>query len=358
MTRYLVDEQSTTLLRTWSTGCGDWAALVAPLPPAAGTARHQCLAAELTSLSNELWRCYTHPPQDPDAEVNTDDWRRQQTRHTFSTVIASVMNPELPDGNGSLLVSGDPVGEAAHRVGRALLEIGDESIRAAVRADVEAELQAVENAERGQLTGRAGQAAVLSRSDPVAAHIVAADTVLRQNLLDAWAGLRELEPTAAAVAAAHWLKAAVHAVARFTRMPARRVLSTADDEIGTDHRAAAEILALLDHAGTYDVVTYEVDRALQVAEGYVDGIDQDAGEEEIIELTLLNPQRPAPDLLDELLDSIHSCRHLYARYVEKKAADTADPLDDAAVDAAFCDAVRAQAGRAKPDLAPSSSSAR
>ncbi|BFU43888.1 hypothetical protein [Krasilnikovia sp. MM14-A1004] len=344
MTRYVVDEQNAALMRTWSTGRGDWAAMVSPLPAAAGTQRHQLLAAELTGLSHELWRCYTHPPHaDPDTEVNTEDWRRQQNRETFSTVIASVISPNLPDENGNLIVEYDPVGEGAHRVGRALQEIGDRAVLDAVRVDIEAELQAVEDAERGELVGRAGQATVLSRSDASAAQVAAADAILRENPLDAWTALRELEPTAAAIAAAQWLKAAVEAVAGFARLPARRVLAIADDEDGTEHRAAAGILSLLDHLGAYDIVTYEVARALQIAEGYVLDLDEEDNDEGVVELTVLNPQRPAPDLLEELLDSIRSCGQLYTRYSEEKSTAEREPQDSATSDALFCDAVRAKA---------------
>lgn len=344
MTRYVLDEADTILMRTWSTGRGEWAAPVCPLPAGVEVERLQVLAAELTGLSTELWRCYTRPPSpDADDEVNSEDWRRQQIRDTFSTDVAALMNPNVADENGNLDIEYDPVGESAHRVGRALLEIGDDTLHGAVRSDVEAELQAVRDAERGNLAGRAGQAAVLSRADAHAGQIAAADAALRQDPLDAWTRLRELEPTAAAIAAAQWLKAAVLAVARFARMAPRRVLPTADEEAGIRHRAAAKILAMLDHVSAYGIVTYEVGRALNIAEGYTFHLDDKGDDDEIVELTLLNPQRPAPDLLEELLDAIRSCGELYARYVEVKSAAAADSLDDDAVAALFCDAVRARA---------------
>jgi hypothetical protein len=353
VTRYAVDEENEMLVRIWSTGRGDWAAVVIVLPAGIDVERLQSLAAALTGLSQQLWRCYTHPPNvDPDTDVNTQDWRRQQTRDTFSTVIASMMSPNLEDNDGSLSVEIDPVEESAHRVGRALREIGNDAARDAVRADIEAELQAVESAERGELTGRAGQAAVLSRSDASPGQIAKADAILRENPLDAWTALGDLEPAAAAVAAAHWLKAVVDVVAKAARMPARRVLSAADDEDGTEHPAAAKILSSLDCSdATYVIVTSEVDQALRVAEGYLlVPADIDADEEENIELTPLDPQRPAPSLLDDLLDSIRSCREMYARYAEKAAVGERDFLDDATMDALFCNAVRAKADTRSIDI--------
>jgi hypothetical protein len=151
-----------------------------------------------------------------------------------------------------------------------------------------------------------------------------------------------VEPTAAAVAAAHWLKAAVDIVAKLGRMPARRVLFTADDEDGTEHPAAARILSLLDSSdAVYDTVGHEVDRALQVADGYllVPG-ENKTDEDEVIELTVLDPRRPSPSLVDDLLDSIRTCSQLYARYIEKTSTGEDDALNDAAMDALFCAAVR------------------
>jgi hypothetical protein len=353
VTRYAVDEDNAMLVRTWSTGRGDWAAAVTALSAHVDVERHQSLAAELTGLSQQLWRCYTHPPKtDPDTDVNTQDWRRQQTRDTFSTVIASVMSPNLEDDDGCLSVVIDPVEESAHRVGRALHEIGDDAVRDAVRADIEAELQAVESAEQGELAGRAGQAAVLSRSDASPGLIAKADAILRKNPLDAWMALRDCEPAAAAVAAAHWLKIAVDVIAKAARMPARRVLSAADDEDGTEHPAAAKILSLLHSSdATYDIVTWEVEQALQVAEGYLlVPAAEDADEEENIELTPLDPQRPALSLMEDLLDSLRSCREMYARYAEKAAVGEGDFLDDAAMDALFCNAVRAKADTRPIDI--------
>lgn len=353
MTRYAVDEENAMLVRTWSTGRGDWAAAVTALPADIDVERLQSLAAELTGLSKQLWRCYTHPPKaDPDTDVNTQDWRRQQTRDTFSSVIASVMRPNLEDDDGNLSVVIDPVEESAHSVGRALHEIGDDAVRDAVRADIEAELRAVESAEQGELVGRAGQAAVLSRADASPGQIARADAILRKNPLDAWMALRDCEPAAAAVAAAHWLRATVDVIARAARMPPRRVLSMADDEDGTEHPAAAKILSLLHSSdATYDIVTSEVDHALRVAEGcFFVPADEDADEEENIELTPLDPQRPAPSLLEDLLDSIRSCREMYARYAERAAVGEGDFLDDATMDAIFCNAVRAKADTRPIDI--------
>ncbi|MBV2155046.1 hypothetical protein [Kitasatospora sp. SUK 42] len=54
--------------------------------------------------------------------------------------------------------------ESTHRAGRALHDLDDPDLTKAVLAAAATELAAVENAELGNLTGRAQQAVLLSRS--------------------------------------------------------------------------------------------------------------------------------------------------------------------------------------------------
>jgi hypothetical protein len=66
------------------------------------------LAAELSGLSEALWRCYTHPASAAHSlHVNTEGWRREQTRTGFGSVVDRIRRPNLPDEDGSLLVSYD-----------------------------------------------------------------------------------------------------------------------------------------------------------------------------------------------------------------------------------------------------------
>ncbi|MFI6782831.1 hypothetical protein [Micromonospora sp. NPDC050276] len=150
MTRYAVDGTRDELIATWDTGHGAIAITVASLPTTLALRQRLALAAELTGLSKALWRCYTHPASAADnLEVNTEGWRRQQTRDGFTDVLEHVRKPNLPDDNGSLVVSYDPVEEWANRTGRALHAASDADLTAAVVAEVEAELLAVERAEPG-----------------------------------------------------------------------------------------------------------------------------------------------------------------------------------------------------------------
>jgi NAD(P)-dependent dehydrogenase (short-subunit alcohol dehydrogenase family) len=142
------------------------------------------LAAELSGLSRALWRCYTHPATAADSmDVNTEGWRRQRTRDGFAKVVATVREPELLSSNGMLMVSYDPVKESANRAGRALHRLGDNAPVSGVLADVAAELDAVERAELGDLTGRAIQAVLLTRESASPAQVAAADEILARNPL-------------------------------------------------------------------------------------------------------------------------------------------------------------------------------
>jgi hypothetical protein len=87
------------------------------------------------------------------------------------------------DEFGLLSVSYVAVEEAAHRLGRTLLGIGDATLTETIIADVVAELDAVTNAELGDLSDRAAQATALDRLDVSPVQVAAADDLLRADLL-------------------------------------------------------------------------------------------------------------------------------------------------------------------------------
>lgn len=314
------------------------------------------VADALTALSDSLWRCYTHPASASDSlEANTEGWRRQQSREAFAEVIPAIRKPHLPDEDGSLLVNYEPVEECAHRVGRALHAASDADLVEMVLADVTEELRAIESAELGDLSGRAVQAVVLSRAGASPVQVAAADAILKENPLAGEQLFFDLDPTAAAVAAAHWLKAAADVVADVSGMPATRVLIEADNIEALPFETPNEVLDLFNFSTTaYRIVVEMVSDAMLVAEGVVadlgalliehdggddqDGDDEDGDEPAPVRLTPLDPQRPARDLLEDLLTGIYGCNLLYMEYVDTDA-------DDAATDALFVAAVRAKAER-------------
>ncbi|GAA3551244.1 hypothetical protein GCM10022222_38480 [Amycolatopsis ultiminotia] len=213
MTVYAFDETRHLLTRTWDTGAGFVADTVAEL---AGTAEPEDalgLADALTSLSRRLWLTYTHPASAADSlDVNTEGWRRQGERDAFGKVIDALTNPNLPQ-NGYLVQSYIRAEEAAHHVGRALHRLGDTAPTEHVVADVRSELDVVEHAERGDLSGRAKQAVCLTRADASPLQINAADDLFREHPTGTDKLFTHFDPAAAAVPAAHRLQAAADVAA-------------------------------------------------------------------------------------------------------------------------------------------------
>jgi hypothetical protein len=385
MTRYAVDEARGELLASWETGYGGVATRVSVLPAGLPAPQRRVLADELSGLSEALWQCYTHPASAADSlDVNTEGWRRDQTRNGFGSVVDHIRRPNLPDEHGSLLVSYDPVEERAHRVGRCLHRAADAELTAAVIAEVEAELAAVERAELGDLSGRAVQAVQLTRQDASPVQVAAADQVLAANPLGSDELFLELDPTSACVAAAHWLQAAVDVVAELSGIAATTVVMESDNVEALPHETPTAVLELMEiglsptaavtsligdavalaegEAPDLDELREKIEEAEDNAERYGSDDPEAAAEFRTIRLTTLDPRRPARDMLEDLLSGIRGCWLLYQEYAEipgdltdedDESQTSDDDLDDA-IDAAFCDAVRtrAAADRSRLDLEP------
>jgi hypothetical protein len=257
VTRYAVDQARRLLLASWSTGTGDTASVVAELPPGTDPAASLRLAAALSELSEVLWRCYTHPASATlTLEPNTEGWRRDLTRKAFAEVLPALAQPHLPEDDGSIILSYDPVEEGAHRAGRALHAIGSATLTRLVTADAEAELEAVEQAERGDLSGRARQAVVLTRADASPAQVAAADRLLHASPLGGDALMTDVDPAAAAVAAAHWLKAAADVAAGQSGLEPEGIVHEADNMEALPCETPTLVLAALaDGLSPHAVVT-------------------------------------------------------------------------------------------------------
>ncbi|MEU8001440.1 hypothetical protein AB0B66_09805 [Catellatospora sp. NPDC049111] len=308
----------------------------------------------MTSLSRELWRCYSHPASAAGSMgVNTEGWRREKRREGFADVLTWIRSPHLPDDNGMLLMSYDPVEELSHRVGRALLALKDAALADAITAEVSIELNAVERAELGDLTGRAAQAVLLTRADASPVQVMAADAILAQDPLGGNDLFVDVDPTAAAVAAAHWLRAAAEVTAEAAGYEFTRVVEESDNISALPHRTPTAVLELM--AGglsPHDSVTGLIREAMLVAEGLAPDIDElkdkiveletlvdrygaeDEGpgsELLTVRLTPLDPMRPARDMLEDLLSGIEGCLALYreAYYsADTAGAGTARADDD------------------------------
>ncbi|MBV6703320.1 hypothetical protein [Kitasatospora aureofaciens] len=344
MTRYCVDPARHELIATWGTGQGDLASRIAAVPAGTDLAALSRLTAALTQLSAAAWRTYTHPASAADSlEVNSEGWRREEERKAFVEVAAAVTTPNLPQG-GSVIVEYSPVLENAHRVGRALIALDNPELTEAIRAETTVELAAVEGAELGNLTGRAQQAVLLSREGASPVQVAAADQLLQEDPFGPAALYSDIDPTAAAVAAAHWLYAAAEAVSEASGYAPTEVIREADNIEALPHATPTLVLGLLE-AGVspYDAVTGLVRHAMRIGDGELpdpaalreqleeaeevitEYADDDSEEADAvltgIRLTPLDPRRPARDLLEDLLTAINGCWLLHAEYAEDEDRD-------------------------------------
>ncbi|WP_395293803.1 hypothetical protein ACF9IK_09495 [Kitasatospora hibisci] len=341
MTRYSVDPSQHELIVTWGTGEGDLATRIATLPADTDTGALMRLARALTQLSEAAWRTYTHPASAAASlEPDSEGWRRAEERKAFDEVPGAITRPNLPQ-DGMLDVEYSPLVESAHRAGRALHALGNADLTDAVLAETRTELAAVENAELGDLTGRARQAVLLSREGASPVQVAAADRLLEQDPFGPAALFTDIDPTAAAVAAAHWLAAAAEVTAEATGHAPTAVLSEADNIEALPHETPTHVLELLEAgASPYDAVTGLVRHALHIADGLLpdpaglreqledidDNLAQHTGpdtdpEDTGLRLTPLDPRRPAPDLLEDLLAGIHGCWLLHEEYDEPDDED-------------------------------------
>ncbi|MGW5441404.1 hypothetical protein [Nocardia asteroides] len=337
------------------------------------------LVSSLTSLSRQVWRTYTHPASAAGSrEVNSEVWRRQGERAAFADVVAVVKAPNLPQA-GLMIQPYNRVEEAAHRVGRALDAIGSQDTADRVCADIEQELAAVELAERGDLSGRARQAVVLTRVDASPVQVAAASGLLHANPMGSKRLLQEVDPTAAAVAAAHWLQAAADVTSRVAGCDPTRVVVIADDIDALAFETPTLVLERL-HSGASprDVVVDLVTAAMAVAEGKIldpdflieqieavedqpevfDAIDDEDRTDMTFRITPLDPCRPAHDLLEDLLDGIRGCWLLYSDYADYETEDGSDEFSQEdgdviqdRIDAEFFDAVRTEVSANRKRLA-------
>ncbi|AHH98670.1 hypothetical protein [Kutzneria albida] len=128
MTVYAYDEARCVLVAAWDTGIGLTASTIAKLPHASDRDEVLRLAAALTTLSRVVWRTYTHPVSAAESvELDSEGWRRQGERDAFAGVLANIRQPNLLQ-NGYMVQSYIMVEEAAHRVGRTLHNIGNQTI--------------------------------------------------------------------------------------------------------------------------------------------------------------------------------------------------------------------------------------
>ncbi|MFD7732575.1 hypothetical protein ACFV6F_19570 [Kitasatospora phosalacinea] len=355
MTRYSVDLDQHQLIASWGTGEGDLSTRIAALPDGADTSTLLALARSLTQLSDSAWRTYTHPASAADTlEPDGEGRHREQERAAFGEVPGAITEPHLPHG-GTMVVSYSRLAESAHRVGRALHDLGDPALTETVLAETALELTAVESAELGDLTHRAQQAVLLSREDASPVQVADADRLLEQDPFGPAELFSAVDPTAAAVAAAHWLAAAADVAAATSGQDPAQVVLEADAIEPLPHETPTLVLGLIqDGATPHEAVTALVRHAMHITDGllldpvalrdqladFEETVAEHTGDDDpdlddvAVRLTPLDPKRPARDLLEDLLAGIHGCWLLHSESAEddedEDLGDAADRTDEQA----------------------------
>lgn len=366
MTRYGFDPDSGAIWASWPTGRGPRACPVVR-GSALGSQVGLRVAEQLEWLSENVWRCYTDPPapraaQDP---FGGDAWAREQDRAALDGLPAAVRDPAMPDQWGSPRPADSWIGELAQQLGRELRAAGaGAEVVTAVAAELAQEAAAVAAAERGQLDGRAEQAIELGSPDPSPLQVSAADQLLRADPLTPAASFATMDPTAAAVAAAHWLAAAATVTAAVWHGPVQQVVEESDNIDAVPVPTPTEVLARIqDGATPRQVVVGLVNAARSAATGAIPDPERllaefdDARERarRFRELNLLgdptvllpqrvcalDPRRPANDLLEDLTLGIEGCWRLYGQYVDSDEKPIWD-LDDGDPDPDEVDAEEAR----------------
>jgi hypothetical protein len=334
MTSYavLTSDAGPVIVAVWPAGVGQRAISVCSPPKDVPDAVAMQLCDRLTSLSQALWESAAAFPDDDDDVAAVELRERGDDR---AEIIEALRDPNLPDGTGSLLVSYDPPIEAAHELGRLLHTVGDSQLSASIVAQVQEEIDAVERASLGDLTGRAVQAVGWDRADPSPVQIVAADALLREQPLGDERLWTTLDPAASCVAAAHWLTAAAEVAGAAAGMPARQVFAFADDIEAVSVEVPSLVAAAVLDAGVppRQVVVDLLLAARRAGEGRIPDpvgliAQVDAARDQVARLplaqreatltalldriTALDPRRPSRDLLEHLLDGIRTCRLVFS----------------------------------------------
>jgi hypothetical protein len=357
VTHYGFDPDRRVVVATWPAGIGHAAATVADLPADVPDQTASHLAAALERFSGALWHSYTHPWLEDlvwaVAESGAAVGDVEPEGEPFAEVLPAVRTPNLPDDGGLVLVSDDAVVEYAHQIGRLLGGAGP-GLLDQVEAELAAELSAVRHAELGDLGGRARQAVALSRAEASPLQVRAAHAALLHEPLGPEGLFVEIDPTAASVAAAHWLAQAATLAAEVSGGDPLGVIEEADDIEALPVLTPTVVLVRMLGGGetpravVLDLVRGALDAAagripdlnalvLQIAEAETRADEvPEARRDEMREallpdrVTPLDPTRASLDLLEDLLSGIRGCWLVFSEYREPEVEGAGDAAFDAA----------------------------
>lgn len=356
MSRYALTDDG-HLLVAWPTGRADRAMILGEFGRL-NTEDLTRVTRALTQLAKALWTTYSEPSSAAvDAHDPDELWRREKRESAVDEVRANIASPNLPDDDGMMLTSYNPVIESAHAVGRAMHDVEDPNLLAVVAEDVDREIDAVRRAVLGDMSGRAAQAATLTRAEASPTQVEEVHRALEVNPL----GSRELfevfEPAAAAVAAAEWLHAAARVVATDCdyESPKSVVIEADAIEAMPVETMTAIISALEAGEGAQTLVTRLLREANAVAGGSLDDpsellrtlnrVAEYAGDDLSqvgVRLCLLDPRRPAQDLLEDLIEGIRGCLLVF----EDENVDVYEEEDS--VEEIFLDLLRVEVRSHRP----------
>ena len=333
MTTYAFDPSTRSLIATWATGVGHAATTVHRVPelPEGVQGRTEqadvglILALELTRMSEAAWRTYTDADRlDRSAQEGTDAWRLAETRAAFPWCLKSIAEPL----RGAWFRPHLPIRAHAHEIGRVLTLLADDALRAAVLANATVDLKAVQAADQGDLSGRAAQAISLTRLPATPVQVQAAYDLIYADPLECLDALATtVEPTAACVAALAWLRAAAQVGAgRDDATDWVYTVKQADDIEPMPVRTATSALrALSSERAPADVVTLLLRQAKDYAAGHCVPFPGAEGQPD---RCVLDPMRPAPNLLEDLVAGIGGCYLVWLETTLEREPELVEPVED------------------------------
>lgn len=338
MTRYAVDPARRELVRILATPVAEVASAVARLDVIEDVKIHQEIAAALTELSRALWHTYTDPASAAldDLSPNTEGWRREMERKGIARVAQALKNPDLPI-NGYVVQPYVGIEGSAQQLGRLLHQVGNPDFTDSVSNEVEEEIRSIEQAESGDLSGRATQAVLLSRSSASPTQVAVAFDLLKADPFGSRELREQVDPTSASVAAAQWLLAAARVAARLSGTSAEAIVMEADNIEALSVATPTEVLGrLIEGDDPYEIVGELIRIAMAVADGYAIAPVREPAMLPLYDtdfdgrtsLSYLDPRRPAPDLLEDLLGGIYGAFLLWAEYHESEMPDEDAPAED------------------------------
>jgi hypothetical protein len=336
MTTYAYDASTGQLVAVWDTGIGATLHPVARLNAATPQTVGLQLAYALTHMSDVAWLSYSSP---------------KVIDIPVAAVRGAMRRPNVPRA-GLLRVDEHPVVECAHAVGRILQKVGSAGASRAVTADVEDEIAAVGNADRGDLAGRAQQAVMLTRLVPSPEQISVADRLLHDAPMGSPRLYTDVDSAAASVAALHWFLAAVTVVVTLAETTGEEALEQAEHVQQFDPAVPRAVLRLATSddgdCSPLGIVCDLLQAAVLASHGLVWADRRSVPEEP--RFTVLDPKRPARCLLNGLIGGLQALGALHATYLDTDEEPGCDEVEWLALARKHFDAaVRAEAAARAPE---------